>query len=64
MVREPRMRSQAVWAGSRVPVRAEVGVGHVGDLVLARGGVHWRPSAAPGVVVAKADVEASGILQW
>jgi len=52
-----------VCAGRRIPVRTEVCIGHVGYLVLARGGVHRRSPAAPGIVVAKADVQASGVLK-
>jgi hypothetical protein len=63
MVSVAWVRAQAVRARAGLPLVTEVGVGCLGQLVPARGGVDRRAVAAPGCVVAETYVQAARVLR-
>jgi hypothetical protein len=62
VVRVPWVVREAMGASCGIPVTAVMGVLRLAKLVSAGGGVDDGAPAPSGVVVAEADVQASGIL--
>jgi hypothetical protein len=58
-----RVRAQAVWARAGLPLVTKMGIGCLGQLIPACGGVDRRAVAAPGRVVAEAYVQPSRVLR-